>query len=175
MEPDDKQAEARFAPAFDGELRIRSPILKAIHGYWQSKLDGRPMPPRDALDPLELGRLLPYVALADVEHDPLRLRWRLLGTHITRALGRDSTGRYFDEIYPGTLYEDVMTVYRRVLEHRRPVRHFGQPTFFNRAFASYESVHLPLSGDGAVIDMILVGFVFERDLPEEKGARHQFR
>lgn len=165
MAADDDESPIRFTPSFDAALQIRSPMLRAIHAYWESKRGGRPMSSRDELDPLELGRLLPYVALADVEHDPLRLRWRLLGTHITRALGRDSTGKYFDEIYPGTLFEDVMAVYRRVLELRRPVRHHGLPSFFQKAFASYESIHLPLSHDGETIDMILVGFVFERELP----------
>lgn len=91
------------------------------------------------------------------------LRWRLIRTHITGATGRDNSGVHFDEAYAGALRDDVIGVYNsRVLELRRPVRHLGCPTFAGKDFASYESVHLPLSSDGATIDMILIGFVFER-------------
>ena len=38
--------------------------------YWRGKCDGRAMPARADIDPLEIPRLLPYVYLVDVLDDP---------------------------------------------------------------------------------------------------------
>lgn len=118
------------------------------------------MPSRADLEPTEIPNLLPYVALIEAESEPRRFRWRLIGTHITQAMGYDSTGRYFDEKYSGQVLLDLMAVYERVLSSRKPIRHFGRPTFADKHYAEYESTHLPLSSDGNDVDIILVGLEF---------------
>jgi len=147
----------RFQPTTDVTLDFRSDKLQQLHRYWQSKLAGRTMPQRADIEPTEIPALLPHIALIGVETEPPRLFFRLIGTHITNSIGRDSTGKYFDEVYPGQMLEDVMQVYAVVLQSAAPVRHFGKALFSDKVYRDYESVPLPLSQDGEAVSMILVG------------------
>src|SRR3546814_18274569 len=57
------------------------------------------MSPRRAdIDPVEIPRLMPYVLIADIEHAPFRVRFRLVGTKVVEATGFEFTGKYLDEI-----------------------------------------------------------------------------
>ena len=68
------------------------------------------MPSRAEIEPTEIPTLLPYLALIDVELNPRRFRWRLVGTHITGAMGYDYTRFYFDEKYSGPALADLIAV-----------------------------------------------------------------
>jgi hypothetical protein len=150
-------AANRFQPTSDFTLDFRSESLRRLHQYWASKLQGRAMPRRSDIEPTEIPSLLPHIALVGVESEPLRLFFRLIGTHITESLGRDNTGKYFDETFQDQMLEDVMQVYGMVLQARKPIRHFGRAQYSAKDFRDYESVHLPLSEDGWTVTMILVG------------------
>ena len=90
---------------------------------------------------------------------PPLLLW-LIGTHITNALGYDTTGFFFDEKYSGQAPIDLLAVYERVVARRGPIRHFGSPTFAEKTHGQYEPTHFPLSSDGGKVEMILVGLEF---------------
>src|ERR1051325_9903462 len=70
--------------------------LVALYRYWDGKRGARAMPARRDLDPSEIVRLLPHIYMVDVQSDPLRFRYRLIGTAIVNLLGRDYTGRMVD-------------------------------------------------------------------------------
>lgn len=150
----------RFQPTIDTELDFVSDELRQLLDYWRRIADGKPLPSRADLEPTDIPALLPYIALIDVEDAPRRFRWRLIGTHLTRALGYDNTGQYFDEAYSGQALLDLMDIYEQVVQTGEPIRHYGQPTFADKVYAEYESTHLPLSANGESVDMILVGLVF---------------
>jgi hypothetical protein len=147
----------RFQPTTDHALDFRSDKLRKLHRYWESKRAGRAMPQRADIEPTEIPALLAHIALVGVEAEPPRLFFRLIGTHITDSLGRDNTGKYFDEAYQGQLLEDITRVYDFVLQSTAPVRHFGKALFSDKKYRDYESVHLPLSQDGVAVNIILVG------------------
>jgi hypothetical protein len=147
----------RFQPTSDFSLDFQSDKLRKLHRYWQGKLAGRAMPARADIEPTEIPALLPHIALVGVEPAPPRLFFRLIGTHITDSVGRNNTGRYFDEAYDGQLLEDIIQVYGVVLESMTPVRHFGKALFSDNKYRDYESIHLPLSHDGRTVNMLLVG------------------
>ena len=90
---------------------------------------------------------------------PLLLLW-LSGTHLTNALGYDTTGFFFDEKYSGQALIDLMAVYERVVARRGPFHHFGSLTFAEKTHGQYEPTHFPLSSDGGKVEMILVGLEF---------------
>jgi len=154
--------DRRFLPSIDTELDCVSKNIRELHEYWRTKLDGRQMPTRGDIDPIEIPNLLPYIALIDVEWTPRRFRWRLIGTHITTALGYDSTGFHFDDKYAGQALADLMAVYERVIERKAPIRHYGKPTFADQVYSEYESAHFPLSEDGERVEIIMVGLEFLR-------------
>ncbi len=147
----------RFQPTADRTLNFRSDKVRQLHRYWDSKRASRAMPQRPDIEPTEIPTLLPHIALIGVEAEPRRLYYRLIGTHITEALGRDRTGKYFDEAFQGRMLEDITRVYDEVIASCAPIRYFGKALYSKNEYRDYESVHLPLSQDGAAVSMILVG------------------
>lgn len=152
----------------DPHLACKDPTLLAIHRYWLDKRGDRLFPSRADIDPVDLAPHLGNLVLIDVEQEPLRLRYRLIGTSITRAMDRDSTGKYYDEIYAEPLLGQIYASFRWMIEHRRPLRTFGEAFYPDRNFYEYETLNLPLAADGRRIDMVLGGLVFhpvDRRLP----------
>lgn len=68
--------------------------------YWTSVHPAKGLPGRQHIDPLDIPDLLPGLWLLDVQHDPFRLRYRLVGTAIVQAYGRETTGQWLDESHP---------------------------------------------------------------------------
>lgn len=54
-------------------------------------------PGKEFLDPLRLRFLLGSLSLLEVQPDPLRFRYRLVGTDIVQRLGHELTGKWLDE------------------------------------------------------------------------------
>ncbi len=86
----------------DPHLRFVEPRPLKLLDYWNAKRGTRAMPSRAEIVPTELGEHLANLVLIEVGHQPLRLRYRLIGTAITKAMECDNTGRYYDEIYRRT-------------------------------------------------------------------------
>ena len=141
----------------DPELNCQAEILQTALKARDDARGTRDMPARKDLDPIRLGpSLLPHIMLIDIQHTPgIRFRYRLIGTHITTMLGRDSTGRFWDELYDPTVCEVVSTAARWVLENRRPVRSWGVAPVGPKDYLKWENVELPLSSDGKCIDKIM--------------------
>ncbi len=144
----------------DPGLKCRDESLLAIYRYWLDKRGDRTFPRREDIDPVDLAPYLGNVVLIDVEQKPLRLRYRLIGTRITQVMGRDSTGKYYDEIYPERLLRAIYVSFEWMIDHRRPLRTYGEAFYPDRNFYQYETLNLPLSSDGESIDMVLGGLVF---------------
>lgn len=78
--------------------QIRSERVQRLHEYWRSKIAAQgSVPLRRDIDPIELPDLLPCLMLLDVERDPLRFRYRLVGTRVVDFSYHDFTGTYLDE------------------------------------------------------------------------------
>ena len=152
--------QQRFWVRMDPDLACEDPALLDMLTYWEQRKAGRLFPARRDIDPLELRQHLGNIVLIDVEHDPFRLRYRLLGTRITTTMGRDSTGKYYDEIYPAPLLEEIYRSFRWILEHRAPLRTFGEAFYEDKSFYDYETLNLPLSSDGETIDLIFGSLIF---------------
>lgn len=136
---------------------VRSPVLIEAHDIWTRLRGMRDMPARRDFDPTGVPpHLLPHLMLVDVVHEPvLRFRWRLLGTHVTTAMGRNSSGRWFDELYDGREQALVDRGIRGAIETRQPCFTRAQAPSEERSFLLFEAVDMPLSSDGKRVDMIL--------------------
>jgi hypothetical protein len=141
----------------DLDVNLEHPKLVDLLAYWQAKRGGRGMPTRADIDPLELPGLLGNLFLLDVVGLPARYRYRLIGTKIVDAVGRDSTGRFVDEIYPGG-GDALVRLYHYVAAQRRPVRNHGTVQWVGRDFSRYETLVLPLGDDR--VSMLLGGMMF---------------
>mgnify|MGYP003673224380 CR=1 FL=1 len=144
-------------------LDFESPTLIALSELWQSKLNGDALPSRQDFDFGELKDHLGWLVLVDVEREPLRFRYRLIGTNITELAGRDMTGRYFDELYEPDIAQSATASYRRIVETRWPTRVSASLHHASRGHLTFEAIDLPLSTGGDVVDMIMVRSVYDID------------
>ena len=135
-----------------------APELRALKDYWNSKRGIRTMPRRADIDPLELRHHLPWLSLVEVLDGTQDFRFRLLGTEVTNALQRDSTGKTVREVY-GDAEPDVLRwmldVYTIAVTQKCPVLRRGTLRVVNKDFVTFESLHLPLSDDGVVVNMLI--------------------
>ena len=139
-------------------LEIGHPALRELHGYWEARRGERAIPSRADMDPVELPRpLLPNLFLVDVEEGPRRFRYRLVGTELTGVMRRELTGRYIDEM-PFLFRKFALPAYAEVMERAAPTyREINAIEALWRI--RYKRLLLPLSEDGARINMIL-GAIF---------------
>lgn len=149
-----------FWVGMDPDLHFQNPKLHGLVRYWEEKRGTRPMPSRADIDPLELGEHMGNLILIDVEHEPVRLRYRLVGTNITAAMARDSTGKYYDEIYAEENLKHIYASFHWIFEHKAPLRTHGQAYYPDKNFYDYEALNLPLSDDGETVNMVLGELVF---------------
>ena len=134
--------------------QIRSSLLRSLHAWWLAKR-GDDIPDRADLDPADLKPLLRNLFIADVEHDPFRIRYRLVGTRAIEATGMDITGRYLDELLPADHVVPWGEYYRRSYETRQPL--FGAvdaPTRAGGRF-TYEFGLFPLRKGGQAVDQFV--------------------
>jgi len=133
---------------------IDNPNLLGLYHYWQAKRGSRRWPTRGDIDPLEMPSLLGSIILIDVQHSPLRFRYRLTGTKLVQTAGYNLYGKGPEHI-PNAEYRALVTdVLTRVATTGRPVAWSGERSREERTW-HYDALMLPLSSDGAVIDMLL--------------------
>jgi hypothetical protein len=140
---------------------FESAELNEIYAYWAAKKGGRRMPSRRDLDPAEIPRLLRNLMLIDVSRDPFRFGYRLIGTNVVDATGENRTGKCFDVVGFFAANPIVKQEYITVATTGEPLHSF-EPFYRLDTRREYdvERLLLPLSSDGATVDMILVYFHF---------------
>jgi hypothetical protein len=138
---------------------VKSPRLRRLFDYWEARKAGNPLPSRAAIDPLEFSYVLGNVALVDVLRDPLRFRFRVVGTEIVNRDGTDLTGKYTDD-HPLPEYRALLRqTYTDVVTTGRPAI-FERERMMDNKIRRYEVLYLPLAADGVTIDMLLVAIDF---------------
>jgi hypothetical protein len=87
----------------------------------------------------------------DLSYEPLRVRYRLVGSAVVASAKLDFTGRYLDEItFPNADF-DWMNLYRRLVAERRPL--YGSiPIESAVGERKYDLGLFPLSSEGRIID-----------------------
>jgi hypothetical protein len=126
-----------------------------LYHYWDRVRGDRPMPARADLRPEELRSLLPHLTLVETDGDGYR--YRLVGTAVAEALGRDLTGtRVGSHVKPAAYASEICRVYDLVLHGRRPIFTTGEYQNESKVVHSVCRLLLPLSADGAQVNMIVV-------------------
>ena len=100
--------------------QVRSPMVRRIHNWWMAAR-GSDIPDRSAFEPTDFSTLLPNILIADVEHHPFRIRYRLVGTKVIEATGFNIVGRYLDELMPTEPEAPWLEIYRQSYEQRAPM------------------------------------------------------
>lgn len=132
----------------------RLPSITELHEYWLSRCAGRPMPSRADIDPADIRHLLPAIALVDIEPDPFRVRYRLVGTRLVQDVGHDFTGLYLDELRFDKP-DELLALYRQAAVEKRPAFRSGTWRRPDGVIWGGETAILPLSDDGTHVTQCL--------------------
>lgn len=137
------------------------PKLKALHDYWLSKRPAGGLPRRMDIDPADIAPLLGNVFLVSVERDPIRLRYRLLGSSIIEVSRANMTGRYMDEAYLGSERKPSYADYVACVE-RAAVRYYRGKAMFDPDFdfLGSDRLLLPVTETEGSVDYILGGVIY---------------
>jgi len=132
----------------------RSQMVRALHAWWLAHRGPLGLPDRRALDPAALRPLLPNLFIADLEHDPFRVRYRLVGTKAVRNTGFDFTGRYLDELMAKDPEVPWIEYYRTVYESRAPLMGSATVSASSGGTFTYEFGMFPLTQGGTEVTQI---------------------
>lgn len=142
-------AAQEMASSFDVAI-VRSERIHRLNEYWQAKAKGK-VPSRSDVDPVDVRELLPNLMMIDMVGDPVRFRYRLVGTRVVQYTGFDFTGRCLDEmVFQGRDF--IEQCYRRLVAEKRPI--FGHYAWLvrSRHFGQCEFGLFPLSDDGTRVN-----------------------
>jgi hypothetical protein len=137
---------------------VSDPGLHRFFAYMEAKRGGREFAARRDIDPLDFAYILGNILLLDVLYEPLRFRYRLVGSVIPAKTGYDMTGKYLHE-HPHPAYRDYMLDrYAELIKSRRPASG-NYDLFMDCESKRYQYLRVPLSSDGRTIDMIIVAII----------------
>jgi hypothetical protein len=136
-------------------LEVCLPTTAAFYHYWDSKRQGRAMPARADLDPTEMRHWLPGIILVDVQRDPFRLTYRVVGTRSVSIRSAEVTGKPVEEGMHGEKLVHVMENYRLVIEERKLVYDWDGTANRDGYTLSTEVLMLPLSSRGDLVDRVI--------------------
>jgi hypothetical protein len=107
-------------------------------------------------------KLLPDLMLIDVSYDPIKFRYRLIGTRVVDATGENRVGKDFDSVDFIKMTPMVIGQYLATVTTGESL-HSLEPFHRRDTGQRYEvdRLLLPLSSDGVTVDMILVYFRFK--------------
>jgi hypothetical protein len=107
---------------------------------------------------------LPQLVLLDVEGEPPRFRYRLVGTEVTRVrqglVKSDPTGEFVDAVTHHQGTAAVLAHYRRVVAERKPSIDAG--TYVpsrERPWVRFSRLVMPLSADDSTVNMLFVALM----------------
>lgn len=81
-----------------GRDQCESPRLLRLHRYWQHLISDEKLPRRTDIDPGQIRDLLANIMIIELQEEPLRWRYRLIGTAINAAMGSDATGKWLEDV-----------------------------------------------------------------------------
>jgi CheY-like chemotaxis protein len=157
-----EQLRVRLAGLLGGWAVERNPTLRRLYHYWLGKRGTLPWPDRHAIDPADLTDILPNLGIVEIvgEGDARRFRYRLIGTAIVKAYGRDSTGRFIDETLTGAYRDFLLGLLDEVATTGRGI--YAASAFrLERSGLSAERIFLPLSVGGGAIRQIIASHTLD--------------
>jgi hypothetical protein len=141
---------------------IDDPQHRQMYAYWEQKRGSRRVPRRADIDPTEIPRLLPNLLISEhvTEAGVERWRYRLAGTAVAAAFGRNPTGHYIDELTKGAYREFIERIHRIVREEQRALFCASEYTGARDVRMSAKRLLLPVTTDGRQVDQIITLLVF---------------
>mgnify|MGYP003654531707 CR=1 FL=1 len=149
--------------------QLTHPHHRQMFEYWLGKFVGSVPPPRAAIGPSDIPpAILPWLVLYTVHwvsdqkgSDRPRFQFRLVGTSVVQRYARDSTGKYFEDVYDSATYPRMMAAFSDVALNCRPAYAQLQMPVPGRDFIPYERLLLPLAGEDGRVEAIIAVMAFK--------------
>src|SRR3546814_17853128 len=126
---------------------MRSEVGRALWQWYGAQGDDGAWPPKQSFRPEELpARILPSLGLVDVEREPFRIYYRLVGSDIAASFGRRHIQGYLDTLGLGE-EEDPVDPDRNTLAATRPLFLAGVTPLHGQALTSDRGVLPPGAPD----------------------------
>lgn len=141
-------------------------VLRDLLAYYRKISPPGLLPGRPHLDPLAIPHILPHLVLLDVHRDPLRYRYRLVGTKEVELYGIDPTGRWYNDVRPpGPKTASGYARLQLAAEMGACSYRKGRVLALrHREHQTAENLVCPFAGDGRNVDLIIVcGILFRPD------------
>ena len=151
-----------FSATFEPDISD-NPRFQDLVSYWQSKRGARALPLRQEIDPLELRLHLGSLVIIECLPGLADFRYRLIGTNVVAAYGRDSTGKTVRELYAvgdAEYCDFLVATYREVATRRVTARITANLRPVNKNFRQADSLLLPLDGGDGSVGFILNEVLF---------------
>lgn len=152
-------------------LVLQAAALQRLYRDWMERRGDREFPARSDFDPYTLKYALGNLALIDVLHDPLRFRFRLHPTNMVVRLGVDLTGKFIDEMADQRHVLLAKEHFTEVIETRQPVVRNHHAIKTDHRVWNCEILNLPLSSDGASVDMLMGCVIWDEIDPIRPSVR----
>lgn len=140
--------------------------LRQLHGLWREAraANGGTPPDHAFVDPLTLRFIIGALLLFEVHPDPLRFRYRLVGTDIVDHLGVELTGLWLHQ-HPDVHRIDGIATTLELAWNRQCAVHFTFSVMSFQRRWPCEALVLPLSSAPGEAPLLLVGQIFPKDMP----------
>ncbi len=126
-----------------------------LYDYWRACAQGRRLPMRYDIDPVDIPHLLPGLSLLDTGEDMSALRYRLAGTRVREIYGTEITGRTVFDSGLQHKRDYWRSVYRRVIEEGIGMQGAVRGPATGREHLLLIWLRLPLSGLSGRVERIL--------------------
>ena len=157
-------------------VEIVTPNLKRLLNDWESWRHGKKFPSRADFDPVNLKYILGHLSLIDVTYDPLQFHYRVYGSFLTQRIGKEMTHKSVDDLPGEGNAERIKAHLSQVIQDRIPMAFLRLHRFQDSDLPrNSESLMLPLSNDGEVINMIMTGVVWDMEEPDLSPFDHASR
>jgi hypothetical protein len=152
--------EVKLLSPQPGSLEAYNPRLARLHDYWIGKCAGRPLPSRADIDPLEMRQWLGNLLLAEFFDGLDNYRVRLDGSNLIGHGGKDRTGKGAEVVTSAEERNLIVAQYQPVLDTAQPA--YFETQFLNSEgrFLREQKLLLPLSDNGALVNMVLAGIYY---------------
>ena len=146
------------------------PLLGPGLAYWLHKRGSRAVPRKADIDPIELPpKLLPNMQIIEVVDGGARFRYRLVGTALVDAYGKDFTGKHPDELFPDDRLRFIQSIYRRVHDTKQPLFTHNKYHTPKNIDVYALRIYLPLSDNDSEVTHIMAVLRFESGGPLNEG------
>jgi|AraplaMF_Col_mMF_1032025.scaffolds.fasta_scaffold00140_35 hypothetical protein len=134
---------------------LASDKVRELHAWWRAHGGGAGIPDRSAFDPTAYPHLLPNMIISEVETDPFRIRYRLVGTRVADVLNIDFTGRHLDELVDEATETPWQDHYVEAYEKRVPILGEVSEATLSGGRFTFEFGIFPVTAGGSAVRQFL--------------------